>query len=118
MDNKRKERNRVDQYRSKYKKKRRGFHGYKPEKVITATQSESMHMQDGEESDIPLSSVGKTEKEFVVEDVENLKTINKRVPVAANTNSSQAPRISGVVSHKMKRGSVPISTMINLQAQG
>ena len=31
-------------------KKRRGFHGYKAEKVTTTTtQSESMHMQDGEE---------------------------------------------------------------------
>ena len=30
MDNKKKEKNRVDKYRSKYKK-RRGFHGYKPE---------------------------------------------------------------------------------------
>ena len=42
MDTKQKERNRVDKYRSKYKKKRRGFHGYKPEKVTTTiTQSES-----------------------------------------------------------------------------
>ena len=41
----------------------------------TTTQSESMRMQDGEEPDLSLSSVGKTEKEFVVEDVENLKTI-------------------------------------------
>ena len=41
----------MDKYRSKYKKKRRGFHGYKPEKVTTTTtQSESMHMQDGEGS--------------------------------------------------------------------
>ena len=62
MDNKKKERNRVDKYRSEYKKKRRGFHGYKPEKVTTANQSESMHMQDGEEPDLPLSSVGKTEE--------------------------------------------------------
>ena len=45
-----KERNCVDKYRSKYKKKRRGFHGYKAENVTTTTtQSESMHMQDGEE---------------------------------------------------------------------
>ena len=29
MDNKMKERNCVDKYRSKCKKKRRGFHGYK-----------------------------------------------------------------------------------------
>ena len=92
----------MDKYRSKYKKKRRGFHGYKPEKVTTTTQCESMHMQDGEEPDQPLSSVGKTEKEFVVEDVENFITINKIVPIAANSNSSQGPRISGVVSHKMK----------------
>ena len=47
MHNKKKERNRVDKYRSKYKKKRRGFRGYKPEKFTTpTTQSESMHMQD------------------------------------------------------------------------
>ena len=46
MDNKKKERNRVDKYRSKYRTKRRGFHGYKSEKVTTTTtQSESMHMQ-------------------------------------------------------------------------
>ena len=37
MDNKKKERNRVDKYGSKYKKKKRGFHGYKPEKVTTTT---------------------------------------------------------------------------------
>ena len=61
-----------------------------------------MPMQEGEQPDLPLSSVGKTEKEFVV-DVENSKTINKIVPIAANSNSSQGPRISGVVSHKMKR---------------
>ena len=66
MDNKKKERNHVDKYRSKYKKKRRGFHVYIPEKVTTTTQSESMHMQAGEEPDLPLSSVGKTEKAFVV----------------------------------------------------
>ena len=68
MDNKKKKRNRVDKYRSKYKKKRRGFRGYKAEKVTTTTtQSESMHMQDGEEPDLFLSAVGKTEKEFVVD---------------------------------------------------
>ena len=51
MDNKKKERNCVDKYRSKNKKKRSGFHGYKPEKVTTTTtQSESMCMQGGEES--------------------------------------------------------------------
>ena len=51
----------MDKYRSKYKKKRRGFHGYKPEKITTTdTQSESMLMQDGEE--LSLSSVGKTER--------------------------------------------------------
>ena len=45
-----KERNCVDKYRSKCKKKRRDFHGYKAENVTTTTtQSESMHMQDGEE---------------------------------------------------------------------
>ena len=45
-----KERNCVDKYRSKCKKKRRGFHGYRTENVTTTTtQSESMHMQDGEE---------------------------------------------------------------------
>ena len=99
-------------------KKRRGFHGYKQEKVTTTTQSESMHMQDGEEPNLPLSSVGKIEKWFVVEDVENLKTITKIVPTAANSNSSQGPRISGVVSRKMKRDSVSKCTMINLKAQG
>ena len=50
MDTKMKERNCVDKYWSKYKKKRRGFHGYKAENVTTTTtQSESMHMQVGEE---------------------------------------------------------------------
>ena len=44
-----KERNCVDKYRSKCKTTRR-FHGYKTEKVTTTTtQSEPMHMQDGEE---------------------------------------------------------------------
>ena len=104
IHNKKKERNRVDKYRSKYKKKRRGLHGYKSEKVTTTTtQSESMLMQDGEEPDLSLSSVGKTEKEFVLDDVENLKSINKIVPIAAvNSDSSQGPSISGVVSCKMK----------------
>ena len=49
MDNKIKERNCMDKYRSKCKKKRWGFHGYKAENVTTTTQSESMYMQDGEE---------------------------------------------------------------------
>ena len=49
-----------------------------------------------------LEFCGKTEKEFVVEDVENLKTINKIAPIAVNFNSSQGPSISGVVSRKMK----------------
>ena len=89
MDNKMRERNRVDKYRSKYKKKRSWSHGYKAEKVTTTTTQS-------------LSSVGKTEKWFVV-DVENLKTINKIVPIAGNSNSSQGPSIYGVVSHKMKR---------------
>ena len=63
MRNKMKERNCVDKYRSKCKKKRRGFHGYNAEKVTnTTTQSEPMHMQDGEEPDLSLSSAGKTEK--------------------------------------------------------
>ena len=76
MDNKKKERNRVNKYRSKYKK-RRGFHRHKPEEATTTnTQSEPMHVQDGEDPDVSLSSVGKTEKLFVVEDVENFKTIN------------------------------------------
>ena len=45
-----KERNCVDKYRSKCKTTRRRFHGYKAKKVTTTTtQSESMHMQDGEE---------------------------------------------------------------------
>ena len=57
MVDKKKERNRVDKYRSKYKKKRRRFHGYKAEKVTTTTtQSESMYMQDGEEPDLSLAA--------------------------------------------------------------
>ena len=52
---------------------------------------------------LSLSSVGKTEKWFVVEDAENLKTINKIVPVAGYSNSSQGTSLYGVVSHKMKR---------------
>ena len=73
----------MDKYRSKCKTTRRRFHGYKPEKVTTTTtRSESMHMQDGEEPDLPLSSVRKTEKECVVK-------MSKIVPIAANSNSSQ-----------------------------
>ena len=53
MDNKMKERNCVDKYRSKCKTTRRRFHGYKAEKVTTTTtQSEWMHMQDGEGNDL------------------------------------------------------------------
>ena len=37
MDNKMKERNCMVKYRSKCKKKRRGFHGYKTEHVTTTT---------------------------------------------------------------------------------
>ena len=45
-----KEKNCVDKYRRKCKKKRRRFHGYKAKKVTTTTtQSESMHMQDSKE---------------------------------------------------------------------
>ena len=102
MENKKKERNRVDKNRSKYKKKRKGFHGYKPENVTTTTTQIDAH-QDGEEPDLSLSDVGKTEKEFVVGDVENLKTIYQTVPIAVNSNSSQGPSISNVVSRKMKR---------------
>ena len=104
MDNKKKERNHVAKYRSKYKNKM-GVHGYKPEKVTTTTtQSESMHMQDGEEPDLSLSPVRKTGKECFVEDVENLMTINKIVPIAAvNSDSSKGPSISGGASRKMKR---------------
>ena len=58
------------------------------------------------------------QRKNVVEDVEKLKTINEIVPIAVNSNSSQGPSISGVVSCKMKRDSVSTSTMINLQAQG
>ena len=59
-----------------------------------------MYMQDGEEPILEFCGK-KTEKRFVVEDVENLKAINKIVPIAGNSNS-QGPSISGVVSHKMK----------------
>ena len=56
-----KERNCMDKYRSKCKKKRRGFHGYKAENVTTTTTlSESMYMQDGEEPIVEFC--GKTEK--------------------------------------------------------
>ena len=66
MDNKKKERNCVDKYRSKYKKKRMGSCGYKAEKVTTtSTQSESMHTQDGEEPDLSLSSVGKQRNDLL-----------------------------------------------------
>ena len=41
---------------------------------INTGVSESIHMQGDEEPDLSLSAVGKTEKEFVVEEV---KTINK-----------------------------------------
>ena len=50
---------------------------------------------------LSLSSVGKQRND--VEDAENLKTINKIVPIAGNSNSSKGPSIPGVVSHKMKR---------------
>ena len=40
MDNKMKERNFVDKYRSKCKTTRRRFHGYKAEKVRTTTSEE------------------------------------------------------------------------------
>ena len=68
-------------------------------------QSESMHIQDGEEPGLSLSSVGKTEKEFAVDDI-------------VNSNTSQCPSTSGAVPHKMKRDSVSKSIMINLQAHG
>ena len=75
-----------------------------------------MHVQDCEEPDASLSSVGKTEKEFVVEDVENVKTIYKIIPIAVNVNSSEGPSIPCVVSRKMKRGVFQkVATMINLQ---
>ena len=110
-----KERNCVDKYRSKCKTTRR-FHGYRAEKVTTTTtQSESMHMQDNKE---PPWVLEKIEKLFVVEDIENLNTIYKIVPIAGNSNFSQGPSISGVVSHKMKKKRGPTGIMINLLAQG
>ena len=102
MDNKMKERNCVDKYPSKCMKKRMGFHGYKAENVTTTTTLRNRYTCKMARN-LSLSSVGKTEKRFVVEDVVNLKTINKIVPIAGNSNSSQGPSISGVVSHKMKR---------------
>ena len=111
-----KERNCVDKYRSKCKTTRRRFHGYKAEKVTTTTtQSESMHMQDGEE---PILGFWKKQRNDFVEDIENLNTINKIVPIAANSNFSQGSSISGVVSHKMKKERGPKGIMINLLAQG
>ena len=57
-----KDRNCVDKYRSKCKTTRR-FHGYKAEKVTTTTtQSESMHMQDGEE---PILEFWKKNREMI-----------------------------------------------------
>ena len=44
---------------------------------------------------------------IVVEDIENLNTINKRVPIAGNSNFTE---------NEKRRGSKGI--MINLQAQG
>ena len=76
------------------------FLGYKAENVTTTT---TIWIDVHARWRGTLSSVGKTEKWFVVEDVENLKTINKIVSIAGNSNSSQGPSISGVVSHKMKR---------------
>ena len=58
MDNKMKEKNFVDKYRSKCKKKRWGFHGYKAENVTdTTTQSECKMARN-----LSLSFVGKAEK--------------------------------------------------------
>ena len=48
MDNKMKERNCVDKYRSKCKKKRRGFLDIKQRMLQLLPLSESMYMQDGE----------------------------------------------------------------------
>ena len=63
MDNKMKEGNCVDKYRGKCKKKRRGFHGYKAENVTTiTTQSESMHMLDGEE---PILEFGEKNRKMI-----------------------------------------------------
>ena len=63
MDNKMKERNCVGKYRSKCKKKRRGFQGYKAENfTTTTTQSESMHMQNGEE---PILEFCEKNKEMI-----------------------------------------------------
>ena len=47
-----------------------------------------------------------------------LITINKILPIAGNSNFSQGPNISGVVSHKMKIKRGPKGIMINLLAQG
>ena len=61
MDNKMKERNCVDKYRSKCKKKRRGFHGYKAENVTTITTQSEFDARKMARN-LSLSSVGKTEK--------------------------------------------------------
>ena len=117
MDNKMKEKNCVDKFRSKGKTTRRRFHGDKAEKVTTTTtQSESMHMQDGEE---PILEFWKKREMICCRRYRKLKIINKIVPIAGNSNFSHGPSISGVVSHKMKRDVVQkVYIMINLQAQG
>ena len=87
MDSRMKERNCVDKYRSKCKKKRSGFYGYKAENVTTTeTQSESMHMQDGEEP--ILEFCGKNREMICCRRCRKCKTINKIVPMAGNSNSS------------------------------
>ena len=95
-------RNCVDKYRSKRKKNRRGFMDIK-QRMLQLLPLNLNRCTCKMARNISLSSVGKTGKLCVVEDVENLNTINKIVPMAGNSNSSQGPSISGVVSHKMKR---------------
>ena len=72
-------------------------------------------MQDGEE---PILEFSGKNREIICCRRCRKKTIKKIVPIAVNSNSSQGPSISGVVSRKMKRDSVSKGTMINLQVQG
>ena len=62
--------------------------------------SESVYMQDGEEP--ILQFCGKNREMICCRRCRKFKD-NKIVPIAGNSNSSQGPSISGVVSHKMKR---------------
>ena len=110
MDGNKKEMKRVVKYKSKRKKKRKGFHGFKPDNVAG---SSTEHV---EEIHTEPSVIVSTSEENIVE---LHKTISKIVPIPVNSvNIVNNDSSSGVLTRKRKRDSVTDFINKKEQARG